>query len=596
MATRTLTVNLVGRTKSLERAFDRSSKSAGSMASGIGKATRMASKSLLGLGGVFVGAALASKPLADAAVDVQESLSKNTVVFGQAAEGVAAFADTAADALGMSRRQALEATGTFGTLAAAMKIPEAQAADMATTMTQLAADMASFNNASPEETLIALQSGLRGEAEPLRRFGVLLDAATMKQEALKQGLIDNEKMALTPAQKALAAYGLILEQTKIQQGDFERTSDGLANTQRTLKARLDNVAESLGFILLPAFESVASWLDATGLPALEGFVDEIGNLGDNEFVQGVATNLGELWTGISRGVGAVADSEAWDLVEEAFGAIPGWAGDALSALDEVDWSDVSVDELLEVFEGIGSDLYNIFLDDAAPALGRAGGEVAGELARSIGRGLAEELPNVAADAVNLFDDVFGTKFGAWGLEDEGGGTFARFFDPMLDDPTSIVGSIAKVWELGKTFGLNFWEGFQEGLKGPPAEVDWSGAALASRIVRDASVEPSLHEKLAQALFGKSLGDLDAGERAEVEHKAGFIGNLPPAGSAEAAAADFNLTQWDDRSGPPMSSRWSGATINVHLPPGSDGDDVVDALSRWVQMNGPLPDQLTGVGR
>ncbi len=46
----------------------------------------------------------------------------------------------------------------------------------------------------------------------------------------------------------------------------------------------------------------------------------------------------------------------------------------------------------------------------------------------------------------------------------------------------------------------------------------------------------------------------------------------------------------------MSSRWSGATINVHLPPGSDGDDVVDALSRWVQMNGPLPDQLTGVGR
>jgi len=193
MATRTLTVNLVGRTKSLERAFDRSSKSAGSMASGIGKATRMASKSLLGLGGVFVGAALASKPLVDAAVDVQESLSKNTVVFGQAAEGVAAFADTAADALGMSRRQALEATGTFGTLAAAMKIPEAQAADMATTMTQLAADMASFNNASPEETLIALQSGLRGEAEPLRRFGVLLDAATMKQEALKQGLIDNEK-------------------------------------------------------------------------------------------------------------------------------------------------------------------------------------------------------------------------------------------------------------------------------------------------------------------------------------------------------------------------------------------------------------------
>ena len=594
MATRTLTVNLVGRTKSLERAFDRSSKSAGSMASGIGKATRMASKSLLGLGGVFVGAAFASKPLVDAAVDVQESLSKNTVVFGQAAEGVAAFADTAADALGMSRRQALEATGTFGTLAAAMKIPEAQAADMATTMTQLAADMASFNNASPEETLIALQSGRRGEAEPLRRFGVLLDAATMKQEALKQGLIDNEKMALTPAQKALAAYGLILEQTQIQQGDFERTSDGLANTQRRLSANFDDVKEKLGTILLPAFESAASWLEATGLPAMEGFVDEIGNLGDNEFLQGVATNLGELWTGISRGVGAVADSEAWDLVEEAFGAIPGWAGDALRALDEVDWSDVSVDELLDVFEGIGSDLYNIFLEDAAPALGQAGGEAAGELARSIGRGLAEELPNVAADAVNLFDDVFGTKFGAWGLEDEGGGTFARFFDPMLDDPTSIVGSIAKVWELGKTFGLNFWEGFQEGLKGP--ESDFGRAAgEAVAIVRAGLVEPSLHEKLAQALFGKSLGDLDAGELAEVEHKAAFIGNLP---SADVSADRQNIDFAGRVGAGSVSTQYLPTVpqITVNLPPGSDGDDVVDALSRWVQVNGPLPDQLTGVGR
>ena len=594
MATRTLTVNLVGRTKSLERAFDRSSKSAGSMASGIGKATRMASKSLLGLGGVFVGAAFASKPLVDAAVDVQESLSKNTVVFGQAAEGVAAFADTAADALGMSRRQALEATGTFGTLAAAMKIPEAQAADMATTMTQLAADMASFNNASPEETLIALQSGLRGEAEPLRRFGVLLDAATMKQEALKQGLIDNEKMALTPSQKALAAYGLILEQTQIQQGDFERTSDGLANTQRRLSANFDDVKEKLGTILLPAFESAASWLEATGLPAMEDFVDEIGNLGDNEFLQGVATNLGELWTGISDGVGAVADSEVWDLLEDAFGDIPGWAGDALSALDEVDWSDVSLDELLEVFEGIGSDLYNIFETDVAPTLGRAGGEAAGKLARSIGRGLAEELPKVAADAVNLFDDVFGTKFAAWGLEDEGEGTFARFFDPMLDDPTSIVGSIAKAWELGRTFGLNWWYGLQEGVKGPESDFGRAaGAAVA--IVRAGSVESSLHEKLAQALFGKSLGDLDAGELAEVEHKAAFIGNLP---SADVSADRQNI-DFAGRVGAGTVSRSYLPTvpqITVNLPPGSDGDDVVDALSRWVQMNGPLPDQLTGVGR
>jgi hypothetical protein len=93
------------------------------------------------------------------------------------------------------------------------------------------------------------------------------------------------------------------------------------------------------------------------------------------------------------------------------------------------------------------------------------------------------------------------------------------------------------------------------------------------------------EKLSEALFAKPLGDLDVGERAEVEHKAGFIRDLPATG----ATADRALTSWAGSAG-------SGSTITVNMPPGSDGDDVVGALSRWVQLNGPLPDQLTGVGR
>jgi len=581
MATRTLTVNLVGRTKSLERAFDRSSKSAGSMASGITRATRMASKALLGLGGVFVGAAFAAKPLVDAAVDVQESLSKNTVVFGEAAAGVAKFADTAADALGMSRRQVLEATGTFGTLAAAMKIPQTQAADMSVTMTQLAADMASFNNASPEETLIALQSGLRGEAEPLRRFGVLLDAATMKQEALKQGLIDNEKMALTPAQKALAAYGLILEQTKIQQGDFERTSDGLANTQRTLKARLDNVAESLGFILLPAFDLAASWLSVTGIPAVEDFVDSLDDLGDSAFLQGVATNVGELWDGLSTRLGDVADSDKWGILEDAFGAIPEWAGDALADLDEIDWSDVGVGELLDVFGGIASDLEVIFSRDVLPGLGRLGGEVAGELTRSIGLGIAEGAPQVAAEIVHMFDDIFGTRIAEiFGIEGGMGDTAGALWSQT---------GMGMMIEWGTRLGLGLWEGFMKGIQGPQEDV----GAIASELGANFGAwmgrpEPSLMEKLAQALFGKSLADLDVGEREEVEHKLGFIQNLPPAG----ATADRALTNWAGSAGSGTVA-YPGA-ITVNMPPGSDGDDVVDALSRWAQLNGPLPPQLTGV--
>jgi hypothetical protein len=45
---------------------------------------------------------------------------------------------------------------------------------MSQKMVTLAADMASFNNADPAETLDALRAGLAGETEPLRRFGVSL--------------------------------------------------------------------------------------------------------------------------------------------------------------------------------------------------------------------------------------------------------------------------------------------------------------------------------------------------------------------------------------------------------------------------------------
>jgi hypothetical protein len=147
-----------------------------------------------------------------------------------------------------------------------------EGADMSITMVKLAADMASFNNASPEETLTALAAGLRGENEPLRRFGILLDAATLKTKALEMGLIENTKSALDPATKALAAYASIMEKSTVQQGDFERTSDGLANKQRTLSAQFTNLAEEIGLALLPIFEEVTTVLVESGIPNLEKFI------------------------------------------------------------------------------------------------------------------------------------------------------------------------------------------------------------------------------------------------------------------------------------------------------------------------------------
>jgi len=210
------------------------------------------------------GAAFATKKIVDfgkaavdAAADMGETLSKAGVLFGDATDQVVEFAEGAATSLGQSKQAALDASATFATFGKAAGLTGTELATFSTELTALASDIGSFQNAAPGEVVEALGAALRGEAEPMRRFGVLLDDATMRQKALEMGIIDTVKNALTPQQKILAAQALIFEQTADAQGDFARTSDSLANQQRILSAEMENVRAELGQALLPVMKQLA---------------------------------------------------------------------------------------------------------------------------------------------------------------------------------------------------------------------------------------------------------------------------------------------------------------------------------------------------
>lgn len=257
-----------------------------------------------------------------AASDVGEATTKVQTVFGSAAESVLKFAETSDVALGQTKLQALDAAGAFGNLFRALELSEPQSAQMSVTMTKLAADLASFNNVPIDEVFIALRSGLVGETEPLRRFGVNLNEATIRAEALRLGLIKNIKEALTPAAKAQASYSLILKQTSLAQGDFARTSGGLANQQRILRAQLGNLSAAFGQLLLPAVTGVVSGLNRGLVPALGALPDQLrrvaarvadvrGELSQGIFPASLAVEIGKL-------AGLEEDSEAVGALAEAF--------------------------------------------------------------------------------------------------------------------------------------------------------------------------------------------------------------------------------------------------------------------------------------
>lgn len=304
---------------------------------GVGKSKGFASAGVKA-GGIFL-AAFAAVGLAQAAgaikdflsdsitagSDLNETTSKTGEIFGSATDKVLEFSKTTASALGQSQQQALDGAATFGIFAKSAGLSEDASADFSTQLVTLAGDMASFNNTSPEDAINAIGSALRGEAEPIRNYGVLLDDATLKARAMSMGLIqtnvDQVKVAgsrlkltqatkdlaeaqkkhgessdeyavaqqkvteaqqalekavqgttdsaLTPQQKVLAAHAEILAQTTTAQGDFERTSGGLANQQRILTAELENTKAEIGTALLPVVTDLFKTFSEVGVPALQ---------------------------------------------------------------------------------------------------------------------------------------------------------------------------------------------------------------------------------------------------------------------------------------------------------------------------------------
>jgi hypothetical protein len=227
-----------------------------------------------------------------AASDLGETISKVNVLFGKSAKDIEKFADTAASSLGQTKQQALDAAATFATFGKSAGLSGQQLSKFSIDFVKLSSDLASFNNTSPEQAINAIGSALRGEAEPLRAYGVLLDDASLRQAALELNIVSTTKNALTPQQKVLAAQALIYKQTSAAQGDFERTSDGLANRTRILTAQLENAKTEIGSALLPIVLQLASAFSDKVIPLVEKFTRAFSNTDGN--LGGVVTNVGNI--------------------------------------------------------------------------------------------------------------------------------------------------------------------------------------------------------------------------------------------------------------------------------------------------------------
>lgn len=199
------------------------------------------------------------------AIDISSSLTEveNVVrtTFGNYEKLIQDFSKTSIQDFGMSELTAKQVASRFQAMGTAMGFSQGKMADMSLQLTKLTADMASFYDMEQSDVARNLQAVFTGETEPLRKYGLDLTQATLKEWAMKQGL-DADISSMTQAEKTMLRYQYVMANTAAAQGDFARTADTWANQARILKQSFEQLAAIIGGALINAFKPFVRTLNA----------------------------------------------------------------------------------------------------------------------------------------------------------------------------------------------------------------------------------------------------------------------------------------------------------------------------------------------
>ena len=468
MAQRRLEVVIAGDAKGLSKVFGQVERQSKSFGSSIGNAAR----GLVVFGGAAVAAgAIAGvalgKTAINAASDLNESISKVGVVFGKTTPIIEEWSKTSAEAMGLSQQQALEAAGTFGNLFTALGLSVQPAAAMSTKITGLASDLASFNNLDTAEVLEKLRSGLVGEVEPLRSLGVSFNAAQVEAKALELGLAKQGE-EVSEAVKLQARYALILEQTKTAQGDFARTSDGAANKQRILDAKMKNLSATVGRLLLPAFTKVVAFLSDSVVPWLEENLPPAIEKGQRAF-EAISAWVERNWPKI-RDVIVQAVETVRRIVEEVTARVE-WLwrnfGDNIMSFVNRVWP-----RIRQIIEGVLNTIRGIIKTITALIRGDWG-QVWNGIKQTV-TGVWTAIQGIVGGAIEAIRlhlgivlEVIGTLFkAAWGkITDTVSGAIGDIIGFVTGLPRRFLELHLKLFEAAAGLGKAILEGIVSGLQG-----------------------------------------------------------------------------------------------------------------------------------
>lgn len=371
-----LAIRIIGDATSAVAAMDKAQRSSMSFKDKVGKASVAASAALAAIG---AGAATCAK----AAGDLQQSVGGVETVFGDSSKQMLAWSKNAAKSVGLSQNEYNEFAALVGSQLQNFGMSAEQSASKTNELIGLGADLSSMFGGTTADAVDALSSALKGEMDPIEKYGISLNDATLQAQAASMGLGDLYKSGDRNA-KMQATLAAITAQSGKAVGNFAREADTAQGQQQRMNAAFENAKAALGEALLPfltqmaeKLASVATWIQAntSWLGPLVGVIAA---------VAAVIVTLNAAMTAYSVVAGIVAAAQGavnlaflpvvavilaivaviavlvmnWDNVKKAAGVAAEWIHDKWDSL--CSWLKSAWSSIGSFFSGIGEGIKNAF--------------------------------------------------------------------------------------------------------------------------------------------------------------------------------------------------------------------------------------------
>ena len=567
------------------------------------------------------------KKAVDTFANVQDSASALSATFGANGDALIKWAKASGDALNLSQAEALAATQTFAGFASAAGLTGRELETFATDLTARAADLASYYGGTTADAVQALGAALRGEAEPARRYMIMLDDMALKAEYFD---LTGQKVTgtLTAQQKILAAQSLIMRKSSQAQGDITRTADSMANqikdSQQQMADFQATAGETIAIVLNPMLKIVNGL--AKGFASLPDPVKQVavavGLIGTAALIatprivamKTALTNMGG--AGLAVGKGGLKAAAGIAAVTVAMSALRSQAdsngnvftsedafanrtyGEALREIVQPGWFGSIQNGLAGITDALVP--HNTYLDDARSKMASFDTELVNLVAQG-----------KQADAKRMFDDLV-SGASAWGAtaddvkdilpgytsavdaaakaSKDAGGAIGGMSDDVDDLADSLTPAQRALEGLAGAMGIvdramrrrSAQKAYDQAMKDfvkKPSEETASGAMAAANALADTFDNPAKKAKILERVYPEITAAIEKSgmsDKLQEQLITPLDQALAKINSVNAALAQVNYTGGTPTAGytPAPVRRAAGGAV---WGPGTATSDSIPAL-------------------